>query len=68
MLIKHHKEQDAMSTILCDEQTCVYQKDGICNLDSVNTQKIPKNPSSCVYFSSAADVSLKNEAQNQQEH
>lgn len=48
-----------MSTIFCDNKNCIYQKDGTCNLDSINTQKMPKNPSNCVYFSSLSEYKIK---------
>lgn len=53
-----------MSTISCGEQQCIYQKDGICNLDSIKSQKISPDFSKCVYFISKKDVNPNNEQQN----
>lgn len=60
-----------MSTIHCSEQECIYQKDGVCYLNTV-TAKTQRHPSSsCLYFCAAdrendAVLNLKNASQNPQ--
>ena len=56
-----------MSTILCTEKKCIYQKDGICNLDTITMQIIPEQSSACIYYRDDYTITdSKNEEKNLQ--
>lgn len=56
-----------MSTIFCSEISCVYQKDGRCNLNAIRDHTVQRpNISGCFYFRNKSEVLSKSEGQNQQ--
>ncbi len=48
-----------MSTVFCSERDCIYQKDGLCNLNTVTAKAGTSTPSSsCLYFYSKQQALL----------
>lgn len=51
-----------MSTIICGEQSCKHQEDGVCKLEKVNPQTVLQTSCSCVYF---CPITVKQETEEQ---
>ncbi len=53
-----------MSIVPCSDQSCIYQKDGQCELNTVTTGIHASSTSSCFYYQTKTNS--ENEVQNQE--